>query len=161
MVHQLVTSLSGSIDVRSEQDVGTQIDIFIPIDEVTGTSTLPAAMPTPTRPTRFCLVGFNARPDRADPPTGMMSRESKRKLSIQSFFTHLMAIHSTWTVCFAETVDKATGDVIILEESILKHASIREAAATFSRMVLLGGASASTATTNLSAQVQVYHIPQP
>lgn len=123
IVRQLVTSLNGHINVRSELGLGTQVDIYIPVhhlpddDLVQNASKLTETSP----PLQVCLVAFNGYPDIKETPTGMLTAESKRKLSIQGMLADVVMSKSAWTVSLAESIEKGQGDVAVLESSILEE----------------------------------------
>ncbi|KAL4939903.1 hypothetical protein BDV06DRAFT_224567 [Aspergillus oleicola] len=115
IVKQLITSLKGSIDVRSEVNVGTQVDIYIPIQPEAAPS-LPIVSPEPTEPTTtFSLVGLGAYPELSEEPTGTLSPAAKRKICLQSFFANLILDQPGWRVSSAESIDQASGDLVIID----------------------------------------------
>lgn len=171
VVKQLVTVLHGYIDIRSEPDVGTQVDIMIPVQFVAPTPH-ESVIPSPVqamKPIQFCLIGFGAQSDLTDVPTGTLSSEAKRKLCLQSFFTQLVDSETGWSFSFAEEPSNAAGNVAIVEESALEKltqsdgdASLSSAlSAKFSRFVILSGAGTSTNTIKLGDISHVVRITQP
>lgn len=127
IVRQLVASFNGHVNVRSEVGIGTQVDVYIPVDLVDSPEASPASCPSPLRaqggsgpPLRACLVAFNGYPDLQETPTGMLSLESKRKLSIQSTLADVFMAHFGWTVSLAESLNKGQGDIAVIEEAVLR-----------------------------------------
>lgn len=123
IVRQLVTSLNGHINVRSEMGLGTQVDIFIPVQQLDndkGTGIPPNFTQYP-RPLQVSLVAFNGYPDIKEAPTGMLTVEAKRKLSIQSMLADIFMSKTGWTVSLAETIEKGQGDIAVLESSTLEE----------------------------------------
>ncbi|KAI9155617.1 Sensor histidine kinase GacS [Paramyrothecium foliicola] len=120
IVQQLVDSLQGSIDVRSEPGSGTQVDIFIPVQSVLAQTQprVETVSEPSSQPTKFCMIGLNAYSDLVEPPTGMLGREAKRRLGIQSLFTDLISANNEWSLSFADKQDTASGDVAIVEQSL-------------------------------------------
>lgn len=128
IVRQLVASFHGHVNVRSEVGIGTQVDVYIPVELVNSPEGSPAFCPSPLRvepcsesPLRACLVSFNGYPDLQETPTGMLSLESKRKLSIQSTLADVFMSHFGWTVSLAETLSKGQGDIAVIEEAVLRR----------------------------------------
>jgi signal transduction histidine kinase len=124
LVRKLVAFLGGHIDVKSELNVGTQVDVYIPINSCDKDSleTNACNEVSDSRPAiRACLVGFNEFPDLTEVPTGILSTEAKRKLSIQSSLSNVILTQPNWSVSFAETLAKADGDVAIIEDSKLQE----------------------------------------
>ncbi|KAJ5432575.1 uncharacterized protein N7458_011731 [Penicillium daleae] len=129
IVRQLVASFQGHVNVRSEVGIGTQVDVYIPVELVNSPEGSPASCPSPLRvepcsespPLRACLVSFNGYPDLQETPTGMLSLESKRKLSIQSTLADVFMSHFGWTVSLAETLSKGQGDIAVIEEAVLRR----------------------------------------
>ncbi|OJJ43184.1 hypothetical protein ASPZODRAFT_103554 [Penicilliopsis zonata CBS 506.65] len=121
IVQQLVGQLDGSIDIQSERGVGTQVDIYIPIDmNAVSVQENPPKEAVPT--THFCLIGLNALPDLKEAPTGTLDAEAKRRLCIRRFLTHLIPSQPGWSLSFAETLDQARGDVLIVDPELSKSA---------------------------------------
>lgn len=127
IVRQLVASLDGHLNVRSELGLGTQVDVYIPVQHLEATSSQKSAAGLesanfsdhPAAPLHACLVAFNGYPDLKETPTGMLTVEAKRKLSIQSTLADIFMSHFGWTVSLAESLDKAKGDIAVVEESTL------------------------------------------
>ncbi|CAG8119857.1 unnamed protein product [Penicillium salamii] len=120
-VNQLVTSLGGHINIRSEIGIGTQADVYIPVQNL-DTETDGDLIPTPEAPSKVpgpihaCLVGFNGYPDLTEPPTGILTIEEKRKLCIQSTLTNIFMRNLGWDISLADSIEKAHGQVIVIEE---------------------------------------------
>lgn len=131
IVRQLVASLDGHINVRSELGIGTQVDVYIPVQRLenpgSGQSAdvlhSPNVADSPMAPLHACLVAFNGYPDLKEAPTGMLTVEAKRKLSIQSTLADIFMSRFGWSVSLAESLEKARGDVAVVEEEKLKVVS--------------------------------------
>ncbi|PWY83335.1 two-component sensor protein histidine protein kinase [Aspergillus heteromorphus CBS 117.55] len=124
IVRQLVSSLDGHIDVRSEVGVGTQVDIYIPVHAPPDLPRHPSRrsteeIPAPSPPLAACLIGFDGYPTPRETPTGILPAEAKRKLAIRSSLTSVLAQQPGWTLALAETLDKAQGQVAVIEEDDL------------------------------------------
>ncbi|CAG7999580.1 unnamed protein product, partial [Penicillium salamii] len=122
-VHQLVTSLGGHINIRSEIGIGTQADVYIPVENL-DTETDGDLIPTPECPSKVpdpihaCLVGFNDYPDLTEPPTGILTIEEKRKLCIQSTLSSIFIKNLGWDISLADSIEKAQGQAIVIEEDL-------------------------------------------
>lgn len=128
IVRQLVTSLGGNITVKSEQGVGTQADVYIPIHCVeSGSGQLPGdtLIESQKLTTRIhaCLIGFNAYPDLQEIPTGILSAEAKRKLSIQSTLADVFTTQLGWDISLAEDLQNGRGDIVVIEEENVESLS--------------------------------------
>lgn len=129
IVRQLVASLGGYILLKSEKGVGTQADVYIPIQYVEAgpcqesgeLSHLGAQIPT--TPIQTCLVGLNTYPDLQETPTGILSAEAKRKLSIQNTFADVFKTNLGWSTFMTEHLGKRQGDIVVLEEETFKAMS--------------------------------------
>ncbi|KAJ5297889.1 hypothetical protein N7508_008138 [Penicillium antarcticum] len=132
IVHQLVTSLGGHINVRSEVGIGTQAEVYIPVQYLESRPNFnirPLSSTTTTRteqvpidPIHACLIGFNGYPDLKEAPTGILTVEGKRKLSIQSTVASILMNDLHWKISLADTFEKARGEVIVIEEGLLHRA---------------------------------------
>ncbi|KAJ5146949.1 hypothetical protein N7526_000301 [Penicillium atrosanguineum] len=125
LVRKLVTLLGGHIDVKSEVGVGTQVDAYIPVHRCDIDSQGPVGpygeIPDSIPAIRACLIGFNDCPDLNEMPTGILNTEAKRKLSIQSSLSNVFLGQPAWSVSFAESVEKAHGDVLVIEDTKLQQ----------------------------------------
>ncbi|KAJ5113072.1 hypothetical protein N7456_001606 [Penicillium angulare] len=127
IVRLLVASLGGHVNVKSEVGIGTQVDVHIPVQGVSHTAEpnlqdphsimLGDGLSEPRR--HACLVAFNGYPKLAETPTGMLTAEAKRKLSIQSTFADILMSRFGWGVSLVESLDKVQGDVAVIEEETL------------------------------------------
>lgn len=122
IVRQLVASLEGHIDVRSEVGVGTQVDIYIPVHPSAAHASRrgsPDEFATPPPSMAACLIGFDGYPNPREIPTGILPAEAKRKLAIRSSLTSVLAQQPGWTLALAESLDRAQGDVAVVEQGDL------------------------------------------
>ncbi|KAL4736605.1 hypothetical protein BDV11DRAFT_10681 [Aspergillus similis] len=120
-VRQLVGSLNGHLNVRSEVGVGTQVDIFVPVQILQ-----PPVAPRPDPaahysvsqrpPVRVCLIGFSDYPCLKETPTGILPAEAKRKLAIRSCLTSILAEQRSWDITSSESFHGTEGDVAVIEE---------------------------------------------
>lgn len=124
VVHKLVTYLGGHIKMRSEAGVGTQIDVYIPSErpkDHVHTDLDEAISLSGTRNSedclKACLIGFNGYPDLTETPTGILSSDAKRKLSIQSTLASVFKAQLGWQIVFAESLEKGEGDIAVIEEA--------------------------------------------
>lgn len=126
IVHQLVASLNGHVNIRSESGIGTQVDVYIPVQHLETAKSKSADVSEPCNPREHtpaplhaCMVAFNGYPDLKEAPTGMLTVEAKRKLSIQSTLADIFMSRFGWSVSLAKSLDKAKGDLAVVEESTL------------------------------------------
>lgn len=122
IVRQLVTSLDGHINVKSEVGLGTQVDVYIPVHCINdnGPDRSFAKVPENPEPLQACLVAFNGYPDIKETRTGMLTVEAKRKLSIQGMIADVFMSRAGWRISLAESIEKGQGDFAILESSTLQ-----------------------------------------
>jgi len=143
IVRRLVTSLGGYVAVRSEQGVGTRADIYIPIqclEPDPGQSSgfpSPVESQSPTTPIHACLVGFNTYPDLQDVPTGILSAEAKRKLSVQSTLADVFVTQLGWNTSLVEYIEKGRSDIVVIEEENVE--SLSDSKHDFKFLVILSG----------------------
>lgn len=166
LVRKLVAFLGGHIDIKSELGVGTQVDAYIPVhsaDSEDGSGLDPKdELPDSKPATRACLVGFNDCPDLNETPTGILSAENKRKLSIQNSLSSVILAQPNWSVSFAEGLEKADGDVAIIEDTKLQQSvqtdSSSVAQSRIKHFIVLGEKK-STARDHLKANF--IHVSHP
>ncbi|KAB8264937.1 hypothetical protein BDV32DRAFT_144972 [Aspergillus pseudonomiae] len=114
IVRQLVDTMDGHVNVRSEVGVGTQVDIYIPVQRFASDYSSSTSMSS--APVKACLVGFEGYPDIKETPTGILAVEAKRKLAIRSSLAPLLMAQCGWSLSIAESIENAHGDVAIIEE---------------------------------------------
>ncbi|KAJ5660120.1 hypothetical protein N7507_006571 [Penicillium longicatenatum] len=123
IVRLLVTSLGGHITLGT----GTQVDVYIPVQIVKKSSSSDGSRLVTRQPPmphlRVCLVDFNAYPDLTETPTGFLTAEAKRKLSIQSNLADVFMSRFGWSVSLVETLDNVQGDIAVIEEATLEAAT--------------------------------------
>lgn len=172
IVKQLVSFLDGSIDMKSELGVGTQVDVFIPVQPAQASGnlsaiTIPGTAADKELPnTTFSLVGFGSCPGLFEEPTGRLNLSTKRKICLQSFFSNIIETQPSWSVSQVESLEHADGDIVIIEESALKQLYDdeflrRRAAAERMRLVCLRHGLPSVNSKGLVEGEQVVHLYQP
>ncbi|KAJ5672088.1 hypothetical protein N7507_001215, partial [Penicillium longicatenatum] len=122
IVRKFVKSLDGEIDVRSEQGAGTQVDIYIPVKHniiphsagAANVSSLPKSA-TPLTPVQACLIGLHGQPNLNEIPTGILTVDAKRKLSIQNALFDVYVTKLGWDLSSAKSPLQEHGDVAIIE----------------------------------------------
>lgn len=128
IVRKFVKSLDGEIDVRSEQGAGTQVDIYIPVEHNRkALSTEPvnalslSGSSKPPNPVRACLIGLHGQPDLNEIPTGILTVDAKRKLSIQNALFDVFMTRLGWDLSSAKSPLQEHGDIAIIEGADLYH----------------------------------------
>lgn len=120
-VRQLVASLDGHLNVQSEIGIGTQVDIFVPIEIQQPPPSVPPSLSTNDQnsegpPSSVCLVGLNDYPGLQETPTGILPNEAKRKLAVRSSLSAILAQQIGWNVVSSELLGDSHSDVAIVEE---------------------------------------------
>jgi hypothetical protein len=166
LVHKLVTLLGGHIDIKSELAVGTQVDIYIPVRPVAASSSRTSdplnKLADPFPPTRVCLIGFEGYPDLEEVPTGILSTEAKRKLSVRSAVSNVIMTQLNMTVIYAESAESFDGDIAIIEEAALQRLIADDPPAPFRyhfKSLIVLGEKIPIAKTKV--KVNFVRIPQP
>lgn len=124
IVHKLVTFLGGDLKIKSEIGVGTQVDVYIPAQRPK--DHVPAKLFDDLSllgihrhkdSLKACLIGFNGYPDLMETPTGILSSDAKRRLSIQSTLANVFKVQLGWHIILAESLEKGEGDIAVIEEA--------------------------------------------
>lgn len=163
LVRKLVAFLGGHIDVKSELGVGTQVDAYIPVHccDEDGSAIDSYEVPDSMPATRACLVGFNDCPDLNEIPTGILSTETKRRLSIQSSLSNVFLAQPNWSVSFADSLETAHGDVGIIEDTKLRQLvqanSLSVAESRIKLFIVLGGKRSTAGDHTKAKFVHVFH----
>jgi hypothetical protein len=145
IAQQLVTDLGGYIEVNSQVGSGTQVDVHIPIEFAPQTTSPSIQLPQrgdgpgSRIMTRVCLVGLNPYADLKGASRGVITTEAKRKLSIRGAVSNVLLSQPGWTVSFADSLDKGSGDIGVIEESSLKKIAGKGPIDTqFTTVIVLG-----------------------
>jgi hypothetical protein len=151
-VYQLVVSLGGHVNVRSEIGIGTHADVYLPVQYLPAEHNpinplLPKATRADCDSIHACLVGFTGYPDLTETPTGILTVEGKRQLCIQGALASIFMATPGWKTSYAGSIEEAHGQVIVIEEELLGRAirekgqGVAELAAEhgFDFFVVLGG----------------------
>ncbi|KAL3441448.1 hypothetical protein BJX65DRAFT_288529 [Aspergillus insuetus] len=168
IVKQLVSFLGGSIDVKSEWGVGTQVDIYIPVklEPTKRGSAIHEKSQSPAKNKKFSLIGLGAYPELAEEPTGTLSPKAKRKICLQSFFTNILANQHSWKAAVVESIENADGDIAVVEEKVLKQIvkdqSLQKVAESkFTHIVCLCDATPSLTLDKRVGITPVVYLSQP
>ncbi|OJJ36048.1 hypothetical protein ASPWEDRAFT_112101 [Aspergillus wentii DTO 134E9] len=163
IVDQLVTYLGGHIDVESELGVGTKVDVYIPVQMVSaGADPSPTQSPPGKDVSKVCLVGFNGYLDLKESHTGTLTAQAKRKLATKSFLSDVFLTKPGWTVSFADSFEKASGDIAVIDEATLKRLTRDGAIHTqFKTVVVLGGYGVTINASRAIANAEVIQVAQP
>ncbi|KAL4890652.1 hypothetical protein BDV59DRAFT_209602 [Aspergillus ambiguus] len=167
IVYRLVNYLGGSVEVKSEPRVGTQVDVRIPVEFAAETALNPRLLRLPDKPgsrtmTRVCLIGLNAYADLKDAPCGVLSAEAKRKLSIRGAVSNVLLSQPGWIVCFSDSLGDSCGDIAIVEESTLKKISIDGSTRPDYRTIIVLGERGISLPGNFAIEgADVIYLSQP
>ena len=162
IVQQLVTSLGGNVDVKSEVGLGTQVDVFIPIERQT-----PSSIPvlgTDNQAKKVCLVGFNPFTDVKKTPGSMLSTEAKRKLAVRRSLSNIFLTQPGWMVSFSESLSDGSGDIAVIEEDKLREITMDDIKKTaFERLIVLGdcGSNLSAGSNITMKDEKAIYVTQP
>ncbi|PYH42845.1 uncharacterized protein BP01DRAFT_385050 [Aspergillus saccharolyticus JOP 1030-1] len=160
VVNQVVTYLGGEVDVKSTVGVGTQVDVYVPLDFVAETFAPTESISNPT--TRVSLIGLNAYADLRQAPDGLLRPEAKRKLSLRSALSNVLLSQPGWIVSFADSIEKASGDIGVIEESTLKALHKQGGSRmTINTLIVIGEQGVSLPPDLTIEGVDVIYIPQP
>ncbi|OJJ68218.1 hypothetical protein ASPBRDRAFT_199354 [Aspergillus brasiliensis CBS 101740] len=162
VVKQLVGYLGGEVDVKSDLGAGTQVNVYIPVEFVEDASTMDCGAPGTRTMTRVSLVGLNAYADLKEAPSGLLSTEAKRKLSLRGALSNVLLSQPGWMVSFADQLDKASGDIAVIEESTLKTLSERGPLdVKFKAVVVIGEQGVTLPGEFAIKRADVFYVPQP
>ena len=161
IVHQLVTSLGGRVEIKSDVGIGTQVDVFIPIrlSDPNSSSTIPISIDSP--PCKVCLVGFEGCHNMRNVRHGMFNADANRKLALRRSLSSIVLIQPGWTVSFSDSLSSGTDDIAVLEGFRLKQAAANGPVRTGYSHVLVLGSELSSDCTDLVKDAEVVYVTQP
>ncbi|KAE8366021.1 hypothetical protein BDV27DRAFT_171166 [Aspergillus caelatus] len=167
IVHQIVTNLGGYVEVHSQVGVGTQVDVHVPIEYAVQIPPPSAPLKQGERPgsrimTRVCLIGLNPYAELKGARKGVITTEAKRKLSIRGALSNVLLSQPGWMVSFADSLDKGSGDIGVVEESSLKK--IAEAGpidTQFTTIIVLGEHGVSLPGNFAIKNADIIYVSQP
>ncbi|KAJ5356143.1 hypothetical protein N7517_010752 [Penicillium concentricum] len=170
VVHKLVTFLGGHLKMKSESGVGTQVDVYIPAqhakDHVPKLSDDASSLTIQRHkdPLKACLVGFNGCPDLTETPTGILSSDARRMLSVQSTLANVFRVQLGWQIALAGSLEKGEGDIAVIEEAKFnalfndQSPSTMNAGHHFKFFIILGSTASSL---GYSLPANAILMPQP
>ncbi|KAL3456838.1 hypothetical protein BJX64DRAFT_269891 [Aspergillus heterothallicus] len=161
ITQQLVEYLGGHIRVNSELGVGTQIDVYIPVDFVEKVSLAEHVNQGGSSDTgvalSVCLIGMDHDVNGSDSRFPAM----KGKISICKTISDIIFAQPGWKVSFADSLNNAAGDVAVIEESALRSAATNTCSSRFQTVVVLGEYGAFTPRSGTIDGARIIYIPQP
>lgn len=117
IVRQLVSDLGGDIDVVSEQNFGTTVNVTIPINLLNPmgqeNNSLISDIRTRCRGLKLCLVGFEYYPNIEETPSGLLNAHSRCMLAVKSSFTEMAAGWFGLEVTTASSMGSTDGDILM------------------------------------------------
>ncbi|EAW09054.1 sensor histidine kinase [Aspergillus clavatus NRRL 1] len=163
IVHRLVAQAGGLIDVKSTVGIGTQVDVYIPVEFVDASPTngisKPCELSNSSR-ARVSLVGLNVYPEVRN--GRRLSVETKRKLSVRGAMSNAVLNQPGWTVAFANSLVDASGDIAVIEESSLADMTkLGPISPKVKALIVLGSHGISSSDDVVVKGVEVIYIPQP
>ncbi|PIG89424.1 sensor histidine kinase/response regulator [Aspergillus arachidicola] len=167
IVQQIVTYLGGYVEVHSDVGVGTQVDVYVPIEYAVQPPPPSAPLKQGEGPgsrimTRVCLVGLNPYAELKRARKGVITTEAKRKLSIRGALSNVLLSQPGWMVSFADSLDTGSGDIGVVEESSLKK--IAEAGpieTKFNTIMVLGEHGISLPRNFAIKNADIIYVSQP
>lgn len=160
IVHQLVTSLSGRVEIKSDVGIGTQVDVFVPIRlSDSHSSTMPVSIDS--IPCKVCLVGFEGCHNIRNARNGIFNADAKRKLALRQSLSSIVLTQPGWTVSFSDSLRGGTDDIAVLEVSRLKKAATNGPVHTGYSHLLVLGSEPSFDCTDLVKDVEIVYVTQP
>jgi hypothetical protein len=125
IVHQLVAAINGTIDIQSEVGYGTKVEVKVVLDSFLETESQGFARKpysdawSQSNARQVGLVGFDLYPDIQETPTGILSKQAKRRLVVKASLTR--AIKKSFgleTVTIASLDSESEGmDILMITES--------------------------------------------
>ena len=129
IVRHIVHDLSGNINFTSEQGVGTEATVQIPLTSVLATKTVEqetlAETRNETNGLKFSLEGFDRYPDISETPTGILSSETEAAMLLKSSVQGLMTDWFEMEVATSST-ERSCADVVVIMESGLGEKSVSD-----------------------------------
>ncbi|KAF2493134.1 hypothetical protein BU16DRAFT_512860 [Lophium mytilinum] len=168
IVRHIIQDLGGEINFTSEQGVGTEATVKLPMvagpptkDDI---SDLVADVKGSTKGKKFHLEGFDRYPDISETPTGILSADSEAamflKSSIHVMLTEWFEMDSS-TACIS---DKTAEVVVIMESgipSLMEKLQSYEPGTGPSIAIILCSAYPPTGTATVIGSLRVFYVPQP
>jgi signal transduction histidine kinase len=116
IVHQLVTSIGGSVHVTSELGSGTEVQIVVRLQRPDLTTNLPSQSKSPQfKGLRLGFCGVNFVPDLKDTPNGILDAVARRGLALRSTLADY-AMNLGLSVLTVNSLDSDVADLILATE---------------------------------------------
>ncbi|KAJ5999913.1 hypothetical protein N7481_000322 [Penicillium waksmanii] len=126
IARRLAMSLGGNIEVKSEMGAGTQVDILIPVKiaqsvEIADPRSSTTETPVPAPLIKASILGLQLHPEVDEVPTGILSVNAKRNLSIRNALMDVFTTQLGWQLSPRKFSDRMHDNVAIIEEADLSH----------------------------------------
>jgi hypothetical protein len=169
IVRHIIQDLGGEISFASEQGVGTEATVKLPLVPILpakdGTLDLVREVKRSTEGKSFLLEGFDRYPDLAETPTGLLSADIEASMFLKS------SIHDMLTEWFGMQPSRTpvssqiSANVVVIMESgvqslIQKLQSYGTGSGSLIAIVLCSTYPPASADT-LVGSTRVFYIPQP
>ena len=125
IVRHIVSELGGSITIESEQDLGTNVIVSLPLGATKlsappdGVQDIISPIRSQTDGLNACLVGFNVVSNLDDESAGILSIETRRMFYLKDSLTALAKDWFAMEVSVEANLNPSTADVYFIMESTL------------------------------------------
>ena len=175
IVRHIIQDLEGSIDFTSEQGVGTEATVKLPLSSMKQpqdedpASIIVREVKEAARGHMFHLEGFERYPDISETPTGILSADFEGAMFLKSSVHTLLCEWFDMEAAAAQVPNKADSDLVVLMESGIAFMDERLRHYKELRMTGSGPAGAivlcneypPTSQLHAHEPLKVFYIPQP
>jgi signal transduction histidine kinase len=137
IVHQLVSSIGGSVHVTSEVGLGTEVRIDVALQRSDAAAT-PVPLPTTShlKGLRLGLCGLDVVPDLSETPSGILDVVARRSIALRSTLADY-AMHLEMYVVTVDSLDSNAADLILTPESEYKRATTSQQYSSSKPLIVL------------------------
>lgn len=177
IVREIVENMGGSIEFESELGIGTEarvswlFDRSMPspkkgalVNEYTDFNTHITQACTKTRGRKVCLAAFDVYPNIGETPTGILSVEAERMLSLKSALASLLSSWFGMEVSYSSSLDMASADIAITmkaEFDASTQSGPGEAGSGRPPLIVLGAHGTSTMRLSNHYERNMVYLQQP
>jgi signal transduction histidine kinase len=123
IVHQLVSSIGGSVQVTSEVGLGTEVRIDVALQRPDAATTPVSLSGTSQfKGLRLGVCGLDIVPDLSETPSGILDVAARRSIALRSTLADY-AMHLEMSVVTVDSLDSNAADLILTPESEYRRAT--------------------------------------
>lgn len=176
IVRHIIQDLGGEIKFASEQGVGTEVTVKLPLSLTRqpkvdfSVSDIVDEVKAAAQGRKFVLEGFDRYPDISETPTGILSADFEGAMFLKSNIHTMLTDWFDMEPAPTQVLDKSDSDMVVLmesgigalDETLQEYKNLRlNGSGPSTAIILCNDEYPSTAQLHVYKPLQVFYVPQP